>query len=108
MVEGKAPERKKIRRKQRMSFRGFILDEKGQVGKGLIGIVIAFIFSFYVVSSTYAPLEDSAVSLKDSLGNATITSVQNLADLPGVAVLLFMLAVIFGLIMFAIARTGIS
>lgn len=83
------------------AIEAFIDDNRGQVGVGIVSVIIGFIIVFYVVAYTYDPLEDAAVALKNSLGNATISNVQNLQSLPDVAVLLFILITVLGLVLVA-------
>jgi ABC-type antimicrobial peptide transport system permease subunit len=81
----------------------FLRDNRGYGAAGaIIGAVISFILVFYVVSSTYQPMETAAVTLQDALNQSQIQGVSDLATLPGVAVLLFILVVIFGIIIMAV------
>lgn len=85
------------------SLSGFVRDNRGQtVAQGIIGAVLGFIVVFYVLAYTYKPTEDAAVTLQNKLTNATISGVSGLSSLPGVAVLLFILMAILGLILMAV------
>lgn len=86
--------------------REFMAEQRGQ--SGLVGVVVSFILAFYVLSSTYTPLETAATTLNTSLAASTLTNVPQLGTLPGVAVLLFILVVIFGLILSATRGSGIE
>ena len=88
----------------RMGY-AFYKDNKGQgAASGIVAAILGFIVVFYVLAYTYDPLEDAAVTLKNELGNATITGISGLDSLPGVAVLLFVLITILGLVMMAVGR----
>jgi len=80
-------------------------DNKARVGMDLVTTIIGFIIVFYVVAYTYSPLEDAGTTLKNNLGNSSITGVQNISSLPEVAILLFILLVILGLILAATKST---
>lgn len=82
----------------------WLREQKGQAGAAgnIIGAVITFILVFYVISSTYSPMETAATNLQTSLNDSTIIGVSDLATLPGVAVLLFVLVVIFGIIIMSV------
>ncbi len=70
-----------------------------EVAGGIIATVIGFIVVMYVVAYTFTPLADSATTLANVMNTSTISGVAGLSSLPGVAVLLFILLVILGLIM---------
>ncbi len=69
------------------------------IAGGIIATVIGFIVVMYVVAYTFQPLADSANTLASTMNASTIAGVPGLSSLPGVAVLLFVLLVILGLIM---------
>lgn len=83
-------------------FLGFLQQktERAQaIAGGIIATVIGFIVVMYVVAYTFQPLADSAQTLATTMNASTISGVPGLSSLPGVAVLLFVLLVILGLIM---------
>jgi len=80
-------------------------DNSARMGLDLVTTIIGFIIVFYVVAYTYQPLEDAGTTLKNNLGNSSITGVQNISNLPDVAILLFILLVILGLILAATRST---
>lgn len=83
-----------------VTAKAFAKDNKGQsaIGMGIITTVIGFIVVFYIVAYTFTPLADSAQALATQMNTSTIPGVAGLSSLPGVAVLLFILLVILGLI----------
>lgn len=78
------------------------LDNRAQAGYGIISVIIGFIIVFYVVAYTYKPLEDAGIALRDQLNQSSISNVANLQNLPEVAVLLFILITVLGLVMAAV------
>jgi len=89
----------------RDAYRAVRADNSARMGMDLVTTIIGFIIVFYVVAYTYSPLEDAGVTLKNNLGNSSISGVQNIASLPEVAILLFILLVILGLILAATRST---
>jgi hypothetical protein len=83
-------------------FRDIYRDLRAQAGYGIISIVIGFIIVFYVVAYTYKPLEDAGLTLRDNLNQSQISGIQGLSNLPEVAVLLFILITVLGLVMAAV------
>jgi len=71
---------------------------------GLIGVVIGMIMLFYVVAYTWEPLETAEQKLGDAWGNSSISAIAGMADLPDVALMLFGLVLIFGIIAAARSR----
>ena len=80
----------------------FPRDNRAQMGMGIISVIIGFIIVFYVVAYTYKPLENAGLTLRDNLNQSSITEVQNLQNLPEVAVLLFILITVLGLVVAAV------
>ena len=82
-------------------------DNSARVGLDLVTTIIGFIIVFYII--VYSPLggvlEDAGTTLKNNLGNSSITGVQNISNLPDVAILPFILLVILGLILAATRNT---
>lgn len=86
-------------------WKEFYEENKGQgTAGGIVAAILGFIVVFYVLAYTYKPLEDAATTLQNNLENASITGVSGLKTLPGVAVLLFVLITILGLVMLAVGR----
>jgi len=89
-----------------VSFSEVLRDNRAQAGYGIISIIIGFIIVFYVVAYTYKPLEDAGIALRDQLNQSTIANVQGLKNLPEVAVLLFILITVLGLVLAAVRGGG--